>query len=152
MPDQTYQNRRPLDRTATWQPSVVSNVVRSRRPDRLVAHRSALTILKPPKSAFAAYVTLNVPGRDQHPRHVHLATVFATVLGEPRPLGRSGPENRRNLVQMIEVLPEGITVDELTPDMQKRPRPSYAKLWRPARCSEFSHDRSGRCELGMGEP
>lgn len=72
------------------------------------------------KVMLAAYVTLNVPGRDQHPRHVVLATVFARYWENHGRTVRSGPENRHNLAQMVEVLPEGITVDELTPDAQKR--------------------------------
>jgi len=72
------------------------------------------------KVMLAQFVTLNVAGRDQHPRNVVLATVFARYQENHGQTVRSADINRHNLIQMIEALPEGITVDELTLDVQHR--------------------------------
>ncbi len=70
--------------------------------------------------ALAQWLTLNVTLRQQHPRDVPLATVFARYYQNHAAATRSAGINRRNLYLMLTALPEGITVGELTLDQQHR--------------------------------
>ncbi len=70
--------------------------------------------------ALAQWVTLNVSLRQQHPRDVPLATVFARYYQQHGAATRSAGINRRNLYLMLTALPEGMTVGELTLDQQHR--------------------------------
>ena len=72
------------------------------------------------KIALAQWFTLNVTLRDQHPRDVSLATVFARYFEHHGKDTRSAGINRRNLYLMLTALPEGITVGELTLEVQQR--------------------------------
>ena len=77
-------------------------------------------LVRPGYPADSSNITLNIAGRDQRPRHVMPAAVLARYQENHGQMVRSADINRRNLVQMLSVLPEGISVDELTPDVQKR--------------------------------
>ncbi len=70
--------------------------------------------------ALAQWVTMNVTLRQQHPRDVPLATVFARYHQAHGQKTRSGSISGRNLYLMLTALPEGIMVGELTPDAQHR--------------------------------
>jgi len=82
--------------------------------------------------ALAQWVTLNVTLRQQHPRDVPLATVFARYYQHHGQSVRSGAINRRNLRQMLDILPEGITVDELTIPVQKAASATLHRTHAPA--------------------
>jgi hypothetical protein len=91
--------------------------------------------------ALAKWVTLNVTIPQQHPRDVPLATVFARYYQHHGQSVRSGAINRRNLRQMLDILPEGITVDELTIPVQKAASATLHRTHAPATV--------GRRKLGL---
>ncbi len=72
------------------------------------------------KIALAQWFTLNVTLRQQHPRDVPLASVFARYFQHHGKDVRSAGINRRNLYLMLTALPEGITVGDLTLESQQR--------------------------------
>ena len=91
-------------------------------PDTRQTRRASLGTDDPgaARVALAQWVTLNVTIPQQHPRDVALATVFARYYQQHGKNTRSGPINRRNLFQVLTVLPEGVTVGELSLAVQRQ--------------------------------
>ncbi|MFM9937531.1 MAG: tyrosine-type recombinase/integrase, partial [Novosphingobium sp.] len=91
-------------------------------PDTRQTRRASLGTDDPgaARVALARWVTMNVALRQQHPRDVALATVFARYYQQHGSTTRSAGINRRNLYLMLTALPEGMTVGELTLDQQHR--------------------------------
>ena len=91
-------------------------------PDTRQTRRASLGVddLDAAKIALAEWFTLNVTLWQQHPRDVPLASVFARYYQHHGQTVRSGAINRRNLRQMLDLLPEGITVGELSVAVQRQ--------------------------------
>jgi len=80
---------------------------------------------------LARWVTLNVKPHKQASTDVPLATVFARYHDKHGKAVRSAAINARNLVLMLEALPEGVTVGELTLDTQHQAAAKLRETYSP---------------------